>query len=96
MKGLRKYLDAQVRVNQVMIFVLFIHMIVISFTSEICKLIRVFVREIMMKILIVLQALTRGALVRSNSCWQKKYGSTTEMFLLSWELGLLMVFDLSY
>ena len=57
-KGLRKFPDAQVRVNQVMTFVLSVHLKYTSITREIPKQIWVFVREIVIKMLIVRQAST--------------------------------------
>ena len=51
----KQFLDAQVKVNQVMTIALFVHLITISFTRGIVKQIWVFVREIVIEILIVLQ-----------------------------------------
>ena len=67
-KEQRKFLDAQVRVKQAMTIVLFVHLPTISFTRGMVKQIWVFVREIVMKILIALQASTVSGGTDLNQC----------------------------
>jgi len=65
--GQKQFLDAQVKVNQVMTIALFVHLTTISCTRGMVKQIWVFAREIVIEILIVLQ----GCPVSSgeNSTW---------------------------
>ena len=67
-KGLRKFPDAQVRVNQVMTFVLFVHLKTTSITKEIPKQTWVFVRDIVIKMMIARQASTVSIGVNLTPC----------------------------
>ena len=67
-KEQRKFLDAQVRVKQAMTIVLFVHLPTISFTRGMVKQIWVFVREIVTKMLIALQASTVSGGSNSTPC----------------------------
>ena len=66
-KGKKKFLDAQVKVNQVMTIALFVHLTTTSFTRGEVKRNWLFVREIVIKIPIALQASTVSS--GADSTW---------------------------